>query len=953
MDHRYDFVEELFPSSPRRYAPIPRRSREYYGSNVDALSATSVDSLESPLFSMVAQRYASSTDLAKAAEDLLQHFDQATTIREDGQVAIDGTSNRVQGEQKAAGKEGGKRLIDDSSGSSSGGELEIKISGLMTPDDSSSSKNGLWEDGNSMGSVLDPYSTPADWSAVPASTMAATTPMRSGTAYDCDHGGCYALTTRFVDDDRLSDDYAARGGGKKRKVPASAQQGPTQPGEREENACLHSCGHVCGEATTTASANTTDGHAQSEDDDGDHFISDLDSQHDQQSCPHSRCCDHHSSIRIVPDPVIRVPKRKMTEARKAIGFEKRLFNARKAQVLGLHADAVTCLGQTKQKNAAIPTKEELEELIRALEYTGVAGWEGDKVGTGAGLFEVKGRIKGDALIGTSLPAGSSDLVVASTTTSSDQPSNATEQDGGSQTSNKLNWRKRGRMAERYAWLNRKPVKRKGWIPEGTFEFEMPSTVASTIRNSNQKLNTLRVKVTQLLTLTLSSPSMTSYLNGKPIPNGPSFAPPPPLATKAEQRVTNTAAGSTGKSKHQPASSNIEPRETLQNTRNPLSADKVQQANGVPTKQKPVTSPQANSPPLPSAAVANATKTEQTEDKPRPARGLANPANVLVEPSADDPDYIPPNNAAGGAKKGKKKKKKSAMANAANPHHVKNYVPSRRPVNAPQTEMPNLVDMLATLFFPPPTRFLNSRPRKPDSTGQQSGANQQKPAPSRPITDPTDEEYVCSLCEYDLFFGSEQAMFKAIDRRKKVLERRQKAQEKAKGVMAGKGLRTRNKKSGGDGDETEDDDRCAGGDQCHCAEIRAGNPLDTDGHSNSRETDDPGYTSQTHQGQLSNQSDATANLDDCSIIDDSSIIHDDTSIEDDQEPGQETAGVSPLPSSLTPPALNRVPERTAVPDTSPRGDEETPLMPDVDTFDLDHSTDGAASKEQGAPIRTTT
>jgi hypothetical protein len=396
-------------------------------------------------------------------------------------MAIEGTLSSVHGKQSAAGKEGGERLIDDSSGSSSGGEIEIKISGLMTPDDSSSSKNGLWEDGNSMVSVLDPYSTPADWSAVPASTMATTAPVSTGTTdYDCDHGGCYAFTTRFIDDDRLSDDYAARGGGKKRKVPASAQQGPTQPGEREENACLHSCGHVCGEVTTTTTTatNAMDRRVQPEEDTGDHFISDLDSQHDQQSCPRSRCCDHHSSIRIVPDPVIRVPKRRMTDARMAIGFEKRLFNARKAQVLGLHADAVTCLGQTKQKNAAIPSKEELEELIGALEYTGVTGWEGDKVGTGAGVFEghaVNGRIKGDTLIGTSLTAGSLDLLASSAATTSEKPINSSLQEIGPQRPDKLNWRKRGRMAERHEWLNRKPVKRKGWIPEGTFEFEMPST----------------------------------------------------------------------------------------------------------------------------------------------------------------------------------------------------------------------------------------------------------------------------------------------------------------------------------------------------------------------------------------------------------------------------------------------------------------------------------------------
>jgi hypothetical protein len=41
-------------------------------------------------------------------------------------------------------------------------------------------------------------------------------------------------------------------------------------------------------------------------------------------------------------------------------------------------------------------------------------------------------------------------------------------------------------------------------------------------------------------------------------------------------------------------------------------------------------------------------------------------NVTVEPTVDDPDFVPST-----SKKGKKKKKRSAIANAANPHHVKN------------------------------------------------------------------------------------------------------------------------------------------------------------------------------------------------------------------------------------------------------------------------------------------
>lgn len=58
------------------------------------------------------------------------------------------------------------------------------------------------------------------------------------------------------------------------------------------------------------------------------------------------------------------------------------------------------------------------------------------------------------------------------------------------------------------------------------------------------------------------------------------------------------------------------------------------------------------------------------------------------------------------------------------------------------------------------------------------------------------------------------MDKAVRRRKKVLERRQKAQEKAAGLIAGRGLRSKPARG-----ESEDE-RCAGGEQCRCAEIRS-------------------------------------------------------------------------------------------------------------------------------------
>lgn len=169
------------------------------------------------------------------------------------------------------------------------------------------------------------------------------------------------------------------------------------------------------------------------------------------------------------------------------------------------------------------------------------------------------------------------------------------------------------------------------------------------------------------------------------------------------------------------------------------------------------------------------------------------------------------------------------------------------------------------------------------------------------------------------------MFKAIDRRKKVIERRQKAQEKAKGVMAGKGLRPKSKKSGGDGDETEDDERCTGGEHCRCAEVRSGNPVGTDSNSHSRKTDNLTYANNDNPDEPPQQFDVRANLDECSIIDDSSIIGDDTSIGDDQGPGHSTSRI-----------------------------KETPPMPDVDTFDLDHTRDSNVNSERrGATVHTTT
>lgn len=447
-----DFELE-FSERPRRVAPMPRRGRRREERGGD-------ERIEEG--SGLTGGQTAADDLSRAADELLEHFDQATSLRDPD--APTGALGEVKGRRIVLGSRG---LHEDGSESSGGGEVEGKVAGLMTPDEVAF-KASTSEDG------AEGYRMP-EWLA-PA-TAATTTTTGSQREHDCDHSGCYGLSARFIDDDRLSDDYAARGGGKKRKVPASAQQGPTQMGDRgEEGACVGRCGHVCSEATTSSIIETMNKQASTS---GEHDET-KETLHDQQSCPHVRCCNHHSTIRIVPDPVIKVPKRRPTDARRINDFERRLFLARKAQVMGLHADAVMCLGQGNSKKtpaAQVPSKDELEELVKALEYTGVVGWEGDRVGAGTGAggmwdgHALKGRIQGGTLVASE---------IAPTTVATGGSSESTDQSDAktAPVPNKLKWRKQGRMAERDVWRSRRPVKRGGWVPEGTFEFEIPSKGSS-------------------------------------------------------------------------------------------------------------------------------------------------------------------------------------------------------------------------------------------------------------------------------------------------------------------------------------------------------------------------------------------------------------------------------------------------------------------------------------------
>ncbi|KXN86735.1 hypothetical protein AN958_09726 [Leucoagaricus sp. SymC.cos] len=140
------------------------------------------------------------------------------------------------------------------------------------------------------------------------------------------------------------------------------------------------------------------------------------------------------------------------------------------------------------------------------------------------------------------------------------------------------------------------------------------------------------------------------------------------------------------------------------------------------------------------------------------------------------------------KKGKKKKR-STMANASNPHHLRNYVPSRLPhasggggstgVNGQGNQATN-----ANALWPLALKFLAADlppRRRKDSTGRgQNGINVE----SLPHLVVPQEEWICSFCEYGLFYGEEAEYKRALRNRKKILKRRRRARERASAAASG-------------------------------------------------------------------------------------------------------------------------------------------------------------------------
>jgi hypothetical protein len=127
----------------------------------------------------------------------------------------------------------------------------------------------------------------------------------------------------------------------------------------------------------------------------------------------------------------------------------------------------------------------------------------------------------------------------------------------------------------------------------------------------------------------------------------------------------------------------------------------------------------------------------------------------------------------------KKKKRSALANASNPHHLRNYVPSRVSHSGGysassaygQSQSNNALGPLALKFL--------SATLPPRRKGRIPGGENLGPSLVRPET-----EWICPFCEYSLFYSDDAAMHRAVKNRRRILARRRDARERAAAAASG-------------------------------------------------------------------------------------------------------------------------------------------------------------------------
>ncbi|GAA5972388.1 hypothetical protein JCM11641_002435 [Rhodosporidiobolus odoratus] len=157
--------------------------------------------------------------------------------------------------------------------------------------------------------------------------------------------------------------------------------------------------------------------------------------------------------------------------------------------------------------------------------------------------------------------------------------------------------------------------------------------------------------------------------------------------------------------------------------------------------------------LPPADVASAPRPPPAAP-PAPSQPAAPPPAAALPPPPAPPPASKP--------KKKGRKKRSAHANAHNMHHRDNYVPSRLPKQDSSHQSESSTPLLTS--WPASAEAVAEAGEYASTCG---GGHFCSP-----------DEYVCLFCEYELFYGEESLLLKAIRKRKGVLSRRKKAKDRA-------------------------------------------------------------------------------------------------------------------------------------------------------------------------------
>lgn len=156
---------------------------------------------------------------------------------------------------------------------------------------------------------------------------------------------------------------------------------------------------------------------------------------------------------------------------------------------------------------------------------------------------------------------------------------------------------------------------------------------------------------------------------------------------------------------------------------------------------------------------------------------------------------------GGSSTSKKKKKRSTKAN--DPHQIRNYIPSRLPGGTGVPQPPTAAQAaqnLKSLISPHPVQFLAAEPKR-----RSKKSNKEKAKPtvtsSLPPVQPADE-WICGFCEFNLFYGDDSALRRAVRARKSLLTRRRRARERAAAAASGQGKLLAAAKKGDESDEED-------------------------------------------------------------------------------------------------------------------------------------------------------